>query len=92
MSTDLLILLSLIETALLVVVLALALTRVRVRLTAISNGLKDLAGALTTVEGQHLRPLTPLVTQINARLQTILSVLPGIAGKAALVVRKVTGG
>lgn len=92
MSTDLMILLSLIETALLVVVLALALTRVRVRLTAISNGLKDLAGALTTVEGQHLRPLTPLVTQINARLQTILSVLPGIAGKAALVVRKVTGG
>lgn len=92
MSTDLMILLSLIETALLVVVLALALTRVRVRLTAISNGLKDLAGALTTVETQHLRPLTPLVTQINARLQTILSVLPGIAGKAALVVRKVTGG
>jgi len=92
MSTELMIILSLVETGLLVIVLALALTRVRVRLTAISNGLKDLAGALTTVEGQHLRPLTPLVTQINDRLQTILSVLPGIAAKAAFVVRKITGG
>ncbi|MCA1700642.1 MAG: hypothetical protein LC790_17755 [Actinobacteria bacterium] len=92
MSRELLIILSFVETVLLVVVLAIALTRVRVRLNAIANGLTALAGALTTVQSQHLRPLTPVVTQINARLQTILSVLPGIAAKAALVVRKVTGG
>ena len=33
-----------------------------------------------------------VVEQINARFSTILSVLPGIAAKAAFVVRKVTGG
>jgi hypothetical protein len=32
------------------------------------------------------------VGQINDRFATILSVLPGIAAKAAFVVRKVTGG
>ncbi|MGI8530183.1 MAG: hypothetical protein ACR2KO_11980 [Geodermatophilaceae bacterium] len=92
MSRDLMIVLSFVETVLLVVVLAIALTRVRVRLKAVSDGLKALAGALTTVESQHLRPLPTVVPEINAALQTILSVLPGIAAKAALVVRKVTGG
>jgi len=86
------IILSIVETVLLVVVLAIALTRVRVRLTATSNGLKALAGALTTVENQHLRPLGTWVANINAPLHTIAGVLPGIAAKAALVVRKVTGG
>jgi len=92
MSTELMIILSLVEAALLVIVLAIALTRVRQRLTAVSDGLTALAGALTTVEGQHLRPLGTWVTNINAPLQTIVGVLPGIAAKAALVVRKVTGG
>jgi hypothetical protein len=44
------------------------------------------------VESQHLRPLRRVVGEINSRLFTINSVLPGIAGKAAFVVRKVTGG
>lgn len=92
MSRSLLILLSCAEAALLVLVLAIALTRVRMRLTAISDGLKALAGALVTVEGQHLRPLPRYVADINVPLNTIASVLPGIAAKAALVVRKVTGG
>jgi hypothetical protein len=92
MSTDLLIALSVAEALLLVIVLAVALTRVREGLAGISSGLTSLAGALATVESQHLRPLGSVVGQINDRFQTILSVLPGIAAKAAFVVRKVTGG
>lgn len=92
MSTDALVALSVAEAVLLVVVLAIALTRVRQGLTGISTGLTSLAGALATVESQHLRQLGPVVAQINARFATILSVLPGIAAKAAFVVRKVTGG
>ena len=92
MSTDTMIALSVAEAALLVVVLAIALTRVRQGLAGISGGLTALAGALATVESQHLRPLGANVAQINARFATILSVLPGIAAKAAFVVRKVTGG
>jgi hypothetical protein len=92
MSSELMITASVAETLLLVIILAVALTRVRQGLTAISGGLTALAGALATVESQHLRPLGAAVTQINQRFQTILTVLPEIAMKAAFVVRKVTGG
>jgi hypothetical protein len=92
MSTETMIALSIAETLLLVIVLAIALTRVRQGLSGISGGLTALAGALATVESQHLRQLGAVVGQINDRFSTILSVLPGIAMKAAFVVRKVTGG
>jgi hypothetical protein len=92
MSREELIALSVAETVLLVIVLTIALTRVRQGLAGISSGLTALAGALATVEAQHLRPLGTVVGQINERFATILSVLPGIAAKAAFVVRKVTGG
>ncbi len=92
MSTDLMIALSVAEAVALVLILAVALTRVRQGLSGISGGLTALAGALATVESQHLRQLGSVVAQINARFATILSVLPGIAAKAAFVVRKVTGG
>jgi hypothetical protein len=92
MSTNAMIALSVAETVLLVIVLAIALTRVRQGLAGISSGLTTLAGALATVESQHLRIIGPVVAQINERFATILSVLPGIAAKAAFVVRKVTGG
>ncbi len=92
MSTDTMIALSVAEALLLVVILAVALTRVRQGLNGISGGLTGLAGALATVESQHLRQLGAAVGQINERFATILSVLPGIAAKAAFVVRKVTGG
>ena len=92
MSTELMIIASVVETLLLVIILAVALVRVRQGLAGISSGLRALAGALATVESQHLRPLGAMVNQINQRFQTILSVLPGIATKAAFVVRKVTGG
>ncbi len=92
MSTEALILLSVAEAVLLVVVLAIALTRIRQRLTNISEGLGALGGALATVESQHLRPIGAVVAQINAPLQTIIAVFPGIAAKAAAVLRKVQGG
>ncbi len=91
MSRDMMIAASIAETVLLVLILAVALTRVRQGLAGISGGLTSLAGALATVESQHLRQLGPVVEQINARFATILTVLPGIAAKAAFVVRKVTG-
>jgi hypothetical protein len=92
MSTELMTALTVAEAGLLVLVLVVALTRVRMRLNNVAGGLGSLAGALATVESQHLRNLGRWVSDINAPLQTILSVLPGIAAKAAFVVRKVTGG
>jgi len=92
MTRDQLIVLSYAEAVLLVVVLAVGLTQVRRRLTAISDGLGALGGALATVESQHLRPLRQMVMNINAPLKVAVGALPGIAAKAAFVVRKVTGG
>lgn len=86
------IVLSLLEAALLVVILSIGLNQVRKRLTIISTGLGDLGGALAMVESQHLRPLAKLVADVNGPLNTITVTLPGIAAKAALVVRKATGG
>jgi hypothetical protein len=83
---------SLLEPVLLVVVLAIGLNQVQRRLNIISNGLGDLGGMLATVESQHLRPLSKLVADVNGPLNTINATLPGIAAKAALVVRKATGG
>lgn len=88
MSTTLLILLSVVEAALLVVVLAVALTRIRQRLTRISEGLAALGGALAGVESAHLRPLGNAVRAINAQFDIILSALPGIAAKAAIVAER----
>ena len=90
MSTELMILLSMLAPALLVVILGIGLFQVAKRLEIISDGLGTLGGALATVEANHLRPLSKLVADVNAPLQVIAGVLPGIAAKAALVVRKAT--
>jgi cob(I)alamin adenosyltransferase len=71
-----------------VAVLALALMEVRRGLRNISRDLATLAGALETVESEHLRPLEPAVKAINAQFDTILSALPGIARKAAVVAER----
>jgi hypothetical protein len=92
MSTELMTMLSVLEVALLVAVLSVSLALVHKGLAATEAGLGELAGALATVESQHLRGLDRWVGQINGCFVTILSVLPGIAAKAAFVVRKVTGG
>jgi hypothetical protein len=85
MSTALLIGLSVIEAALLVIVLAVALTRIRQRLERISEGLGTLGGALAGVESGHLRGLGKSVRDINDQFDIILSALPGIGAKAAIV-------
>ena len=71
-----------------VAVLAVALIEVRTRLHSISGKLATLAGALETVEGEHLRPLEPAVKAINAQFDVILGALPGIAKKAAVVAER----
>ena len=86
------IILSMLEPAILVIVLGVGLTMVAKRLEIISEGLGTLGGALATVESQHLRPLSKLVADVNGPLKIIVDTLPVIAGKAALVVRKATGG
>ena len=92
MSTELMILLSMLAPALLVVILAVGLFQVAKRLEIISDGLGTLGGALATVESQHLRPLFKLAGDVNGPLKIIVDTLPVIAGKARLVVRKATGG
>ena len=85
MSTNLLIVLSVVLAVVVVAVLALALIEVRRGLGRISDGLGALAGALEGVEAEHLRPLEPAVKAINAQFDVILGALPGIARKAAVV-------
>jgi hypothetical protein len=85
---DLLLLFSVVLGAVVVAVLAVALIRVRQGLSRISEGLATLGSALETVEAEHLRPLEPAVKAINAQFDTILSALPGIARKAAIVAER----
>jgi hypothetical protein len=85
---DLLILLTVVLVVVVVLVLAAALIIVRRSLQRTSAGLATLAGALETVESEHLRPLEPAVKAINAQFDVILSALPGIASKAAIVAER----
>ena len=71
-----------------IAVLAVALIEVRRGLRNIATGLTTLAGALEGVESGHLRPLEPAVKAINAQFDTILSALPGIGAKAAVVAER----
>jgi uncharacterized membrane protein len=88
MSTDTLVVLTVVLAVIVVAVLAVALIEIRRGLHAVSEGLATLGGALQTVESEHLRPLEPAVKAINAQFDTILGALPGIAKKAALVAKK----
>jgi hypothetical protein len=78
-------LLSILLAVVVVAVLAAALIEVRRGLRNISQGLNTLGDALETVESEHLRPLEPAVKAINAQFDIILSALPGIGAKAAIV-------
>jgi hypothetical protein len=86
--TDLLVLLSVLLAVVVVAVLAAALIRVRSGLEDASRGLATLAGALETVESDHLRPLEPAVKAINAQFDVIVGAFPGIAAKAAVVAER----
>lgn len=83
-----LIILSVVLALVVIAVLAGALIKIRQDLEATSEDLATLAGALTSVEAEHLRPLEPAVTAINAQFDTILSALPGIATKASVVAER----
>ncbi len=83
-----LVLLSVILAVIVVAVVAAALILVRKKLESISEGLATLGSALTTVESEHLKPLEPAVTAINAQFDTILGALPGIGAKAAIVAER----
>jgi uncharacterized membrane protein required for colicin V production len=88
MSTDTLVLLSVLLAVVVVAVLALALIVIRAKLESTSRNLATLAGALETVESEHLRPLEPAVKAINAQFDVILAAMPGIAAKAAVVAER----
>ena len=81
-------LLSILLAVVVVAVLAAALIEVRRGLRSISTGLATLGDALEGVESEHLRPLEPAVKAINAQFETILSALPGIGAKAAIVAER----
>jgi hypothetical protein len=78
-------LLSVLLAVVVVAVLAVALIEVRRGLRNIATGLATLGDALENVEAEHLRPLEPAVRAINAQFDIILSALPGIGAKAAIV-------
>jgi hypothetical protein len=82
------IVLSVLLAVVVVAVLAVALIRIREGLQAISEGLDTLRSALEGVEAEHLRPLEPAVKAINAQFDVILSALPAIAKKAAVVAER----
>jgi uncharacterized protein YoxC len=88
MSTTTLVIMSVLLAVVVIAVLAVALIEVRRRLHSTSQTLATLAGALEMVEAEHLRTLEPSVRAINAQFDTILSALPGIAAKAAVVAER----
>jgi hypothetical protein len=88
MSETTLIILTVVLAVVVVAVLAAGLIKVRSDLEETSRDLATLAGALETVESEHLRPLEPAVKAINAQFEVILSALPGIASKAAVVAER----
>jgi uncharacterized protein YoxC len=86
--TTLLVVLTVVLAAVVVAVLAVALIEVRRGLRRISEDLATLSSALQGVESQHLRPLEGAVKAINGQFDIILSALPGIAAKAAIVAER----
>jgi uncharacterized protein YoxC len=86
--TDLLVLLSVLLAVVAVAVVAVALIRIRASLECTSKNLATLADALETVQSEHLRPLEPAVKAINAQFDVIVSAMPGIAAKAAVVAER----
>ncbi len=83
-----LIILTVVLALVVIAVLAGALIKIRQDLETTSQNLATLAGALSMVEQEHLKPLEPAVQAINAQFDTILSALPGIATKARIVAER----
>lgn len=88
MSSTALTVLSVILALVIIAVLAGALIIIRRGLESASGKLATLASALEGVESEHLRPLEPAVTAINAQFDVIVAAFPGIAAKAAVVAER----
>jgi uncharacterized membrane protein len=88
MSTHVLVIISCVIALVVIAALAAALVLVRRGLASTSANLSTLAGALEGVEAEHLRPLEPAVKAINEQFDIIVSALPGIASKAAIVAER----
>jgi uncharacterized membrane protein len=88
MSTHVLVIISCVIALIVIAALAAALVLVRRGLASTSANLSTLAGALEGVEAEHLRPLEPAVKAINEQFDIIVSALPGIASKAAVVAER----
>lgn len=88
MSTHVLVIISCVVALIVIAALAAALILVRRGLQSTSQNLSTLAGALEGVEADHLRPLEPAVKAINEQFDIIVSALPGIASKAAVVAER----
>jgi uncharacterized membrane protein len=88
MSTHVLVIISCVIALVVIAALAAALILVRRGLASTSANLSTLAGALEGVEAEHLRPLEPAVKAINEQFDIIVSALPGIAAKAAIVAER----
>ncbi|MEJ7787805.1 MAG: hypothetical protein WKF96_23630 [Solirubrobacteraceae bacterium] len=87
MSTELYIILSVVEALLLVVILAVALFRIRHWLNAIAAGLATLGSVLGGIE-KDLVLIGLAVPRINEPMVDIVAALPGIAEKAEAVARR----
>ncbi len=88
MSATTLTVLSVLLAVVIIAVLAAALIVVRRSLVQTSSKLATLAGALETVESEHLTPLEPAVKAINEQFDTIVAAFPGIAAKAKIVAER----
>ena len=88
MSTHALVIISCAVALVVIAALAAALILVRRALAQTSENLSTLAGALEGVEADHLRPLEPAVKAINEQFDIIVSALPQIASKAAVVAER----
>jgi len=86
MSTELLIVLSVIEIVALVAVLAVSLLAVAARARSIADGLGVLNSNLQQVD-RHVGAIGPTAAQINKPLDDIVDALPVIAAKAEALAR-----
>jgi len=84
-STHLLVLVRVVLAAVVIAVVAVALILIRRALESTSQTLATLAGALEGLQQTHLHGLEESVNAINKQFDEILSVLPGVASKAAVV-------
>ena len=88
MSATTLTILSVILAAVVIAVLSGALIQIHAKLRSAAEKLAALAGALESVQSEHLSTLRPAVEAINEQFDVIVGALPGIGAKAAIVAER----